>query len=171
MPSDPNSARPQGAAPAVRRLGVALLNATLLLAVIALALALTLAVQVRGIVADGRSALRAEIVQLERQLDATRQSAAQALAALEERERRAPPPASPGAIPLAPSLTAPELAPVEEALNALLQSLADLDLPVPDASARNQPDEADDAFFRWLTLTIIRHAAGRILADEPGTGP
>ncbi len=63
----------------LRDLGVALLNATLLLIVAALLLAVILVVQLRGLATDLREGLRSELTALQPQLQAARDQARAAL--------------------------------------------------------------------------------------------
>lgn len=155
MSSEPGFGR------ALRRLGLALLNATLLLTVLALTLAVVLAVQVRGIARDGRAELRAEITRIEAQLAETRALAAESLAALEARRPPAPGTASPGAIRPADDLP-PETAALREALERLADGLAAIDAPAAPA-----PQADDQTFMRWFVLTFFRFALSRILDGEP----
>ena len=71
-----------------RKLGAALLNATLMLVALILLLALLLVWQLRGLAQDLRLGLRAEIATLAPQIDAARTSAAEALARLQDPEAR-----------------------------------------------------------------------------------
>lgn len=64
---------------ALRKLGAALLNATLMLAALVLLLAVVLVWQVRGLASDLREGLRAELVALQPQMQATREAARAAL--------------------------------------------------------------------------------------------
>ncbi|WP_068299423.1 hypothetical protein [Pararhodobacter sp. CCB-MM2] len=72
---------------ALRKLGAALLNATLMLAALVLLLAVVLVWQVRGLASDLREGLRTELVALQPQMQATREAAR---AALEELPATAP---------------------------------------------------------------------------------
>lgn len=171
MPSDDP---PQtGFGPALKRLGVALLNATLMLVALVLLLAVVLAVQVRGIAQDGRAELRTEISRLERQIAETRTTAQQALAELEA--RRADPPEaprpSPGAIPPETQALPPDLAALQAALTDLVERLASLDLPPPDTVVTPHERLDDETFLRWLVLSFIRAVAREILAPETGAVP
>ena len=64
---------------ALRKLGAALLNATLMLVALVLLLAVVLVWQVRGIVSDAREGPRTELVALQPQMQATREAAIAAL--------------------------------------------------------------------------------------------
>ncbi|MCA2013464.1 hypothetical protein LCM17_18375 [Cereibacter sphaeroides] len=64
---------------ALRKLGAALLNATLMLAALVLLLAVVLVWQVRGLASDLREGLRTELVALQPQMQATREAARAAL--------------------------------------------------------------------------------------------
>lgn len=117
----------------LRALGAALLNATLLLAAIVLALGVTLVVQLRGLAADMRGSASLAAAQVSE----AREQAAEALATLE----RAPPTAETGE--------------AREALRAALDRLAQVQ---PDA-----PDEQVDGIMRQLVLAIFATAASAIL--------
>lgn len=69
---------------ALRKLGAALLNATLMLVALILLLAVVLVWQVRGVASDLRDGFRTELVALQPQLQATLQSAREALQDLPE---------------------------------------------------------------------------------------
>jgi len=161
MPSD--ETQKTGLGPAVKRLGVALVNATLMLVALVLVLAVVLAVQVRGIAHDGRAELRAEIARLELQVSETRATAAQALAELEV--RRDATRQSPGAIQPTEPLP-PDLAALHAALTELVERLASLDLPPPDPAAPDLDRLGDETFMRWLVLSFIRAVAREILSPE-----
>ncbi|MBN8290344.1 hypothetical protein JI664_00035 [Rhodobacter sp. NTK016B] len=69
-----------------RKLGAALLNATLMLVALILLLGVLLVWQLRGLTQDLRLGLRAEIATLAPQIDAARTSAAEAMARLQDPE-------------------------------------------------------------------------------------
>lgn len=165
MPSE--NTPPPDFGPALKRLGVALVNATLMLVALVLLLAIVLAVQVRGIAQDGRAELRTEIARLEQQIAETRTTAAQALSELEARREAGR--GSPGAIRPGTEDLPPELAALQAALTELVERLASLDLPPPDPSITPQTRLDDETFMRWLVLSFIRAVAREILAPETGT--
>ena len=159
MSSDPG---PGGTA---RRLGAALLNATLLLLALILVLAVVLVVQLRGLAQDARGTSDAQIAALELRLSETRATARQALDALEALEARPAPPPSPGAIRPAPD-AAPrpaDLQAVERALMDLVNELATLRIAPLDPAVLEQDEEG---LIRWLVLVILRTAARGILDPE-----
>lgn len=151
----------------LRKLGVALLNATLLLVVLALVLMLALSFQLRGMLREVRGAvndgLRSELVVFQAQLSETRASAAAALAALEARAGAQAP--APGAIRPAFEADADAvrlralLEELTQRIDALEQSPPGIGLPDGAAGA-----EHDERFLRWLALSIIRRAALEFLA-------
>lgn len=125
----------------LRGLALALVNATLLLAALVLVQAVMLAVQVRGVVNDGRAELRAEIVELRGQLADTRAQLA----------LRAPPTSTPGAIaPRAP--VDPDLAAFASAADALMTRLETMDGTDEETLGR--------AFF----AAFFRFVLGRMIA-------
>ena len=135
---------------ALKRLFVALLNATLLLAVIVLALAVTLVVQLRGLAGDARQGLRTELVAMQAQVEATRQRAELALEAL------AAAPAAPGTIPLAPR---PEMIQAQDSLRALIDDLDRFD----PATA---PQAEGEGLLRRLVFAIFATVARGLLEGE-----
>ncbi|MFN3954675.1 MAG: hypothetical protein ACK4LQ_09490 [Pararhodobacter sp.] len=161
MPSD----RSIGAT--LKKLGAALLNATLLLVVLALVLMLVLSLQLRGMLREVQGAaqdgLRSELVQFQTQLSETRASAAAALTALEARAAAEAP--APGAIRPAFDADADAarlralLEDLTQRLDALEQSPPGLTPPGGAANA-----DADERFLRWLALSIIRRAALEFLS-------
>lgn len=142
---------------ALKRLFVALLNATLLLAVIALVLAVTLVVQVRGLAQEARQGLHGELVALQAQIEVTRQRAQAALAVIEA----APAPASPGAIAPQPR---PEIGEARDTLRALIDDLARFD-PV------TAPAEAGEGLLQRLVFAIFAVAARALLETESQSRP
>ena len=128
MPSDITTA--------LKRLGIALLNATLLLAALVLFLAVMLVWQLRGFADDMRGGLRAELVALQPQVEAARTSAREALAALDSADGR------------------PRM---REDLAALVARLDALD----PASA---PRVETESLLQRLVLAILSAAAAGLLA-------
>lgn len=129
----------------LRDLGVALLNATLLLIVAALFLAVTLVVQVRGLANDLQTGMQERIATLQPQIEAARTEARAALDALESAAA-----AAPGAIPQAapPALTE---------LRGLVERLETLTPAAPQT----------DPLLRQIALAIIATAARGLLAPAP----
>jgi len=121
MPSD----RPATLA----RLGRALLDATLMLVALVLLLLVLLAVQVRGIVAEGRALVETRAAVLDRRLEGLRET-------LEQIEAARPAPAA-------------EIAAELAALRATLQALA---------GSRTQAAPVDAALLRRLVLAILSAA-------------
>ncbi len=132
MPSETGSA--------IKRLGLALLNATLLLAVIALALAVTLTVQLRGLADDLRDGIRSEIVALQPRLEAARTSARDALEALDQTQ------------------DSPQATTARADLRALIDRLETLE-PEPQTRAETV------CLLQQLALAIIATAARHLLPD------
>ncbi len=133
MPSDITTA--------LKRLGIALLNATLLLAALVLFLAVMLVWQLRGFADDMRGGLRAELVALQPQVEAARTSAREALAALDSADGR------------------PRM---REDLAALVARLDALD----PASA---PRVETESLLQRLVLAILSAAAAGLLAPADPT--
>jgi|GEM_PF-2079641 len=161
MSSDPS------AGTALKRLGAALLNATLMLLALVLILTVVLVVQLRGLASDARPVTDARIATLEARLAETQATARQALETLGTLEAQRPPP-SPGAIRPATgagagTTVAPELAEVERALLSLVAELAALRIAPLDP---NTLEHDDEGLIRWLVLVILRTAARGILAPE-----
>ncbi len=137
----------------LKQLALALVNATLLLIVLALVLALVLTAQIRGIASDSRAGLQAEIAALRSELVETRAAIDQA--------RSQPQPSAPGAIA---SPASPDAASLRDSLDALAQSLAQLDRTAPPSEA------SDDTFMRWFVLTFFSFVAERLFTDSPEPG-
>ena len=131
---------------ALKRLGLALLNATLLLAVIALALAVTLVVQLRGLAGDMRDGVRSELVAMQPRVEAARSSARAALDALE--------PAADGAV------DAPARAAAREDLRALIDRLEALE-PGPQTRAETE------SLLQRLVMAVLATAARTLLLEPP----
>ncbi|MCW1934078.1 hypothetical protein [Pararhodobacter zhoushanensis] len=104
MPSDVKST--------LRALGLALLNATLLLVVVALIAAAVLVWQMRGLAADVRGGVQAELVAIQTQVQSTRETARETLAVLQDARS-----------------TAPELAEARARLAAVVARLEALEAP------------------------------------------
>ena len=133
MPSDITTA--------LKRLGIALLNATLLLAALVLFLAVMLVWQLRGFADDMRGGLRAELVALQPQVEAARTSAREALAALDSADGR------------------PQM---REDLAALVARLDALD---PATAPRIETE----SLLQRLVLAILSAAAAGLLAPADPT--
>lgn len=129
----------------LRRLGEALLNATLLLAAIVLFLAVMLVWQLRGFADDMRTGLRTELVVLQPRVDAARQSAQAALGALEAARQAQP-----------DAVVPPEAVQAQERLRTLLDTLATWE---PSAA---ETDPADGIWQR-LVLALVATAAQGII--------
>ncbi len=149
----------------LKRLGAALLNATLLLLVAILILAVVLIGQLRGLAQETRAASQAEIAALETRLAETQATARQALEALEALEARRAPPPAPGAIRLAPETgeLPADLEAVERALMSLVAELAALRIAPLDPETLERDEEG---LIRWLVLVILRTVARGILEPE-----
>lgn len=125
---------------ALRKLGAALLNATLMLVAIILLLAVLLVWQVRGLAQDLTGGLRSEIVAIQPQVAQAREAAQQALVAVEEARAES-------------SETAPDaLSGAQENLRALIDDLGTLSPPVDGM------DETE-SLIRQLVLAIFSAAA------------
>ena len=72
----------------LRKLGVAVLNATLMLAALVLLLAVLLVWQVRGLAQDMRGGLRAELASVQPRIEGARETARQALEAVDDARSR-----------------------------------------------------------------------------------
>lgn len=131
----------------LRDLALALLNATLMLIVAALILAVVLVVQLRGLAQDVQTATQQRIDTLQPQIEAARTEARATLEALNAARA-----ASPGAISTVPPPALTELRALIERLEAL----------TPTAGA-----ESDASLMRQLALTIIATAARQILVSDP----
>lgn len=152
MPSDP---APTGNGP-LRKLAEALLNASLLLTAIVLALALALVVQVRGLASDLHDGLQTQLATIQPRLEATRETMREALVALD----------GAGAGPTPDEPPAPELALARDRLRAALDNLSALEVaPGPGVA---DGDGATDTLMRRLALAIIALAARGVL---DGTQP
>ena len=149
----------------LRRLGAALLNATLLLLALVLILAVVLVAQLRGLAQETRAASLDRVTALEARLAETQATAREALAALEALEDGPRPPPPPGAIRLTPEEgTLPaDLDGVERALTGLVAELAALRIAPLDPDTLERDEEG---LIRWLVLVILRTAARGILAPE-----
>lgn len=141
MPSE----TPSGIPAALRRLGVALLNASLLLAALVLLLAVVLVWQVRGLATEMREGLRSDLVTIQPRIEGARRSAQEAMSALDSARQT----------PDAP----PAVAQAQERLQTLLDDLAALD-PSPENA------EQTESVLRRLVLMIIATAAQGLLAPE-----
>ena len=134
----------------LRKLGAALLNATLMLAAIVLVLAVVLVWQVRGLAQDVRGGLRSEIAEVQPRIDAARETARQALAAVDD--ARTAPAADREA-------NATELDAVQANLRALIDELGSLQPPA-------EGGDETESLIRQLVLAIFATAA-RGLMDAP----
>ncbi|MCB1406944.1 MAG: hypothetical protein KDK01_12000 [Rhodobacteraceae bacterium] len=132
---------------ALRRLGVALLNATLLLAALVLLLAVILVWQVRGLATDMRDGLRSELVTIQPRVEEARHSAQEALSALDAAAQ------APGATTSPPPVAVTQ---AQDRLRALLDDLATLDPGLENA-------EQTESLLRRLALLIIATAAQGLL--------
>lgn len=131
----------------LRALGLALINATLLLAVLLLVLALLLVVQVRGLAEDVRTGVRVDLAAMHGEVQAARAEARAALEALDDPARAAA---------------------AREDLRALVGRLDALEAREA-AGPATTPDEADSA-LRELVLAIVARVA-RGLLGEAGEAP
>lgn len=131
MPSDARSR--------LRELGLALLNATLMLGALVLLLAVVLVWQLRGFADEARTGLRTDLAAMRAEVQAARTEAREALVALDD-------PAREGA--------------AREDLRALVARLEALDtVAAPPAEA--------ESLLRRLALAIIATAAQGLLGDAP----
>ena len=108
---------PSDVKPTLKALGVALLNATLLLVVAGLIAAAVLVGQVRGLAEDVRGGVQADLRAIQTQVQTTRETARETLAVLQDARS-----------------TAPELAQARERLGALVARLESLEVPAEPAS-------------------------------------
>lgn len=126
----------------LKQLGLALLNATLMLVALVLLLAVVLVWQLRGLADDVLTGLRTDLAAMQGELQAARTEAREALAALDD-------PAREGA--------------AREDLRALVTRLEALD---PAAAAPDASGE-DASLFRRLALAIIAVAAQGLAGQLP----
>ncbi|WP_127105824.1 hypothetical protein [Pararhodobacter zhoushanensis] len=132
MPSDVKST--------LRALGLALLNATLLLVVAALVAAAVLVWQMRGLAEDVRGGVQAELVAIQTQVQTTRDTARETLAVLQDARS-----------------TAPELAEARARLGALVARLDTLEAPL-DADAGPLWRQVARAVFETLAQNLSPRA-------------
>ena len=121
----------------LKSLGLALLNATLLLLALVLLLAVLLVWQLRGLAGDIRTGLRADLAAMQTQLTEAREGARAALDAL----------------------------PVGEEGRAARQDLAQVIARLDALDTAADPAGAD-ALFRRLVLAIIATAAREVMPGE-----
>lgn len=126
----------------LKQLGLALLNATLMLVALVLLLAVVLVWQLRGLADEVRTGLRTDLAAMQGEVQAARTEAREALAALDDPERAGT---------------------AREDLRALVTRLEALDpaAVTPDAS------EETASLFHRLALAIIAVAAQGLAGQGP----
>lgn len=139
----------------LRKLGVAVLNATLMLAALVLLLAVLLVWQVRGLAQDMRGGLRAELATVQPRIEGARETARQALEAVDDARSR-------------PAADTTELTAVRDSLRALIEALGRLETDPGFGNeagleiGRETGDETE-SLIRQLVLAIFATAARGLL--------
>ena len=135
----------------LRKLGAALLNATLMLAALVLLLAVLLVWQVRGLAQDMRGGLRAELATVQPRIEGARETARQALEAVDDAQSR-------------PAADAAELTAVRYSLRALIEALGRLEAaPGSISEVGQEPGDETESLIRQLVLAIFATAARGLL--------